>query len=55
MPPTMITLIESARKSSDSWRARNFGYFDRIVLSAGFSKCDSSAMTPVCCASRNSW
>ena len=49
MPPTMMTLAESARKSTASCRARNFGYRDRIGLFAGSSKCASSAITPDCC------
>src|SRR5919106_430272 len=55
MPPTMITLTESARKSSASWRAMNFGYFVSSVLCDGFSKCGSSDITPDCCTCLKIW
>ena len=34
MPPTMITFTESARKSTAWCRARNFGYFETMLLLA---------------------
>jgi hypothetical protein len=54
MPPTMITFTESPRNASEVCRFMNVGYFDRIGLSAGFSKCDSRAITPVCWITRKS-
>jgi hypothetical protein len=39
MPPTMITLMESERKSRATRGAtENFGYLERIELSFGFSE-----------------
>jgi hypothetical protein len=54
MPPRMITLIESVRKWTAWWLARNFGYFAMIGLFEASSTCDSSAMTPDCCVSLKS-
>ena len=52
----MITLTESARKSTASWRARNFGYFDRMVLfvrilEVRFERHDAGLLDDA----RNSW
>jgi len=35
----MMTFAESDRNATVWWRARNFGYLDRMLLDDGFSKC----------------